>query len=360
MFCVKTLETDFRVWNISFDHKGVYHMKYRTYARFAALALSLTLLTACGPKEENDAQSNPDGSISSSQGSASIPEQSQPDLSLPESSQPDASQPDASLPDKNQEDSENPPVEEPVAKKSLSLNSSDFSLFKVGAAYQLKAESKPEKGTYTWTSDNEAVAKVSNKGLVTAVAPGNATITVTDSKTGLTASCIVRCKFEADKPASGGSASSGSGSSSSGGNSSSGSGSVSTPNSGSVDLSAFYSTVTSNHQFGMLSLADANMIKDVYPGLSDVKTNQCLPYINMMTMNSGEIALVEVASSGDVDTVKGVFQDRIDAQVAGGAFYPSAIETWQNNSRVVSKGNYVMMVVHEDCDAIVNEFNALF
>ena len=80
----------------------------------------------------------------------------------------------------------------------------------------------------------------------------------------------------------------------------------------------------------------------------------------MMTMNSGEIALVEVADSGDVDTVKGVFQDRIDAQVAGGAYYPSAIEAWQNNSRVVSNGSYVMMVVHEDCDAIVNEFNALF
>lgn len=334
-------------------------MKYRTYARFVALALSLTLLTACGPKGESGSQSNTDGSVSSSQGSASTPDQSQPDLSLPDSSQPDASQPDASLPDKDQEDSSKPPVEEPTVKESLSLNSSGFSLFKAGAAYQLKAKSKPEKGTYTWTSDNEVVATVSNKGLVTAVAPGTATITVTDSKTGLSASCIVRCKFEADKPASGG-GSSGSGSSSIGGSSSSGSGSSSTPDSSSVDLSAFYSTVTTNHQFGMLTLADATMIKDVYPGLSDIKTNQCLPYINMMTMNSGEIALVEVADSGDVDTVKGVFQDRIDAQVAGGAYYPSAIEAWQNNSRVVSNGSYVMMVVHEDCDAIVNEFNALF
>ena len=323
-------------------------MKYRTYTRLLALALSLTLLTACGPKEESGSQSNPDGSVSSSQGSVSTPDASQPDLSLPESSQPDASQPDASQPDKDQGDSSKPHVEEPAAKKSLSLNSSDFSLFKAGAAYQLKAESKPDKGTYTWTSDNEAVATVSNKGLVTAVAPGTATVTVTDSKT-----CIVRCKFEADKPASGG------GSSSSGGSSASGSGSASTPDS-SVDLSAFYSTVTTNHQFGMLSLADATMIKDVYPGLSDIKTNQCLPYINMMTMNSGEIALVEVADSSDVDTVKGIFQDRIDAQVAGGAWYPSAIEAWQNNSRVVSNGSYVMMVVHEDCDAIVNEFNALF
>ena len=162
-------------------------MKYRTYTRLLALALSLTLLTACGPKGESGSQSNPDGSVSSSQGSVSTPDASQPDLSLPESSQPDASQPDASQPNKDQGDSSKPQVEEPAVKKSLSLNSSDFSLFKAGAAYQLKAESKPEKGTYTWTSDNEAVATVSNKGLVTAVAPGTATVTVTDSKTGLSA-----------------------------------------------------------------------------------------------------------------------------------------------------------------------------
>ena len=122
-------------------------MKYRTYTRLLALALSLTLLTACGPKGESGSQSNPDGSVSSSQGSVSTPDASQPDLSLPESSQPDASQPDASQPNKDQGDSSKPQVEEPAVKKSLSLNSSDFSLFKAGAAYQLKAESKPEKGT---------------------------------------------------------------------------------------------------------------------------------------------------------------------------------------------------------------------
>ena len=58
-------------------------MKYRTYTRLLALALSLTLLTACGPKEESGSQSNPDGSVSSSQGSVSTPDASQPDLSLP-------------------------------------------------------------------------------------------------------------------------------------------------------------------------------------------------------------------------------------------------------------------------------------
>ena len=43
-----------------------------------------------------------------------------------------------------------------------------------------------------------------------------------------------------------------------------------------------------------------------------------------------------------------------------GAWYPGPTEQWKNNSRVVSNGNYVMMVVHENCDAIVDAFNALF
>ena len=49
-----------------------------------------------------------------------------------------------------------------------------------------------------------------------------------------------------------------------------------------------------------------------------------------------------------------------DGNGPGGAQYPMAMDQWENNSRVVSNGNYVMMIVHENCDDIVSEFNALF
>ena len=106
--------------------------------------------------------------------------------------------------------------------------------------------------------------------------------------------------------------------------------------------------------------ADAELAANVYPGLFDIASEQCLPYINMMTMNTSEIVLVQVTNSSDVDKVKSILQSRIDAQVEGGAWYPSAIDAWQNNSRIVSNGNYIMMVVHESCDSIVSDFNALF
>ena len=85
----------------------------------------------------------------------------------------------------------------------------------------------------------------------------------------------------------------------------------------------------------------------------------------MITMNNGEFGLVQVKNSSDVAAVKAVFQARIDYMVGdgngpGGAYYPAAMTQWEENSRVVSNGNYVMMVVHENCDEIVSQFNALF
>ncbi len=134
---------------------------------------------------------------------------------------------------------------------------------------------------------------------------------------------------------------------------------------GKVDLAAFYSSVTSQYEFGFLELASAELMDGFYPGLSAIAAEQRLVYITQMSMNNGEFGLVQVKNSADVAAVKAVFQARIDYMVGdgngpGGAWYPGPTEQWQNNSRVVSNGNYVMMVVHENCDDIVAAFNALF
>ena len=66
-----------------------------------------------------------------------------------------------------------------------------------------------------------------------------------------------------------------------------------------------------------------------------------------------------------MEAVKAIFQARIDYMTGAdggmpGAWYPGPTEMWLNSSRIVSNGNYVMLVVNESCDAIVNDFNALF
>ena len=327
-------------------------MKRRTYALLLALALSASLLTSCaGGSGSDSSSSQSNGGVSSSQ----TEDQSEPDASTPDTSLPDGSTSQQPAPDgsTSQEASGDAVTDEPQAEASLSLDTNDFTLFSAGSSHTLKATVQPSGQKVTFTSGNEEVATVDQNGKVTAVAPGTAKITVTAGD--LTATCIVRCRWEDSKPSNGGS-------SSSGGNS----GSSSTPETpeapapAQVDLSAFYTTESGKYEFGMVTLADAELAANVYPGLFDIATEQCLPYINMMTMNTSEIVLVQVTNSSDVDKVKSILQSRIDAQVEGGAWYPSAIDAWQNNSRIVSNGNYIMMVVHESCDSIVSDFNALF
>ena len=315
-------------------------MKRRTYALLLALALSASLLTSCaGGSGSDSSSSQSNGSVSSSQ----TEDQSKPDASTPDSSLPDGST--------SQEAPGDAVTDEPQAEASLSLDTNDFTLFSAGSSHTLKATVQPSGQKVTFTSGNEKVATVDQNGKVTAVAPGTAKITVTAGD--LTATCIVRCRWEESKPSTGG------GSSSSSGNSGSSS-TPETPAPAQVDLSAFYTTESGKYEFGMITLADAELAANVYPGLFDIASEQCLPYINMMTMNTSEIVLVQVTNSSDVDKVKSILQSRIDAQVEGGAWYPSAIDAWQNNSRIVSNGNYIMMVVHESCDSIVSDFNALF
>ena len=330
-------------------------MKRRTYALLLALALSASLLTSCaGGSGSDSSSSQSNGGVSSSQ----TADQSEPDASTPDSSLPDGSASRQPAPDgsTSQEAPGDAVTDEPQAEASLSLDTNDFTLFSAGSSHTLKATVQPSSQKVTFTSGNEKVATVDQNGKVTAVAPGTAKITVTAGD--LTAACIVRCRWE-ETPAGGDSSSSAGGSSSSAGNSSSSS-TPEAPAPAQVDLSAFYTTESGKYEFGMVTLADAELAANVYPGLFDIATEQCLPYINMMTMNTSEIVLVQVTNSSDVDKVKSILQSRIDAQVEGGAWYPSAIDAWQNNSRIVSNGNYIMMVVHESCDSIVSDFNALF
>lgn len=63
---------------------------------------------------------------------------------------------------------------------------SDYDSTTAPVTGQLTATLKEIEGTVTWTSDNEEVAKVSNTGLVTAIAAGTAKITASVTQEGVT------------------------------------------------------------------------------------------------------------------------------------------------------------------------------
>lgn len=133
-----------------------------------------------------------------------------------------------------------------------------------------------------------------------------------------------------------------------------------------VDLAAFYESVAGSVENWPAMMAMGQESVDAfYPGLSDISTKQCSIYMAMISANVGEITLVQVENADDVQAVKDIFQARIDYQVGdesnpGGAWYPATIEGWKNNSRIVSNGNYVMLVAVDGADSVVESFNALF
>lgn len=133
----------------------------------------------------------------------------------------------------------------------------------------------------------------------------------------------------------------------------------------SIDLKEFYNTLYQGDDAPAMDELPEDMLEDTYPGLTAVERRQTVVYAAMISAVAAEVAMVEVANADDAETVKDIFQARIDYMVGdgngpGGAWYPETMEEWENNSRVVSSGNYVMMIVGDNCDSVVSDFEALF
>ena len=321
----------------------------RLTAMGLTLALSLTLLSACGKANPPSQSAAPDSSVSAPD--ASAPDVSRPDASAPEAGpQPPAapeenpSQPDASAPQEPADSGE------PDAAAEITLNKTDFTLFRAGDSYRLRYTRQPDcDGIPVWTSSDESVASVGADGTVTAVGPGTALVTA--ECCGAKDSCTVRCKFTQDVPASG-----------------------ETPpqpetppaSDSAPDLAAFYQEISAAHDLRAMMEADETALENFFAGLSEISlTQSCVYLCSMMPAPMGDVALVQVADEKDVDAVKAIFQARIDYMVGdgegpGGAWYPGPTEMWRNNSRIVSNGSCVMLIAGEMCDQVAEAFNALF
>lgn len=312
-------------------------MKKRLLALLAALTLALAL-TACGGETNTEEPNEPPQQVQDGE-TEQTPSQPVDDAQADDQEtegETDGQETEEDAPQTPEE----PAQDQPAAETGMELSRTDFTLSSAGSKYQLKATGAPDKCTFV--SSDPKVATVAEDGTITAVAPGTAIVTVTSGTESRT--CIVRCNWKAqekpeEKPAEK---------------------PEEKPADTSVDLKAFYDATIAAHTFQTLQEFTGDVLETYYPGMGDIDTKQCLVMGTMMSMNNGEFCLVEVANSADVDTVKGIFQSRIDYMAETGAWYPGPTELWTNSSRVVSNGNYVMMVVHEDCDTIVEEFNALF
>ena len=133
-----------------------------------------------------------------------------------------------------------------------------------------------------------------------------------------------------------------------------------------VDLQMFYDDlIFDDPDFNATAELFGEYLDVYYPGLSAIPVRQLVVYQPLMSAVVCEIALVEVEDNADVMAVIELLQARVAAQVGtedepGGAWYPASIESWQNNSRIVSHGRYIMLIAYDKCDDVVAAFDALF
>lgn len=105
---------------------------------------------------------------------------------------------------------------------------------------------------------------------------------------------------------------------------------------------------------------DASYVDAFFPGLNDIELKQSVLQMATISATAFELDLVECADESDVETVKTIFQTRIDNQINGGAFYPETTAAWEK-AEVLVNGNIVALIVagEHQSDA-VDTFNALF
>ena len=228
-------------------------------------------------------------------------------------------------------------------KSGIALDKAEHTFTAAGETVTLTADTKAD--SIVWTSSDESVATVDANGVVTAVAPGTATITATAGE--VSATCTVKCDWV--NP---------------------------------VDLDELYNALYAelypldadgyptgphaedlmnpNPEYGMTEEDIAMQVEMYYPGLTAIEANQMHVFIPGMSFSAYEVVLIELVNEADIETVKTILQTRIDAQAAGGAWYPEAVEGWTNNARIVTNGNYIMLAVGADCDKFVDAFNAQF
>lgn len=129
--------------------------------------------------------------------------------------------------------------------------------------------------------------------------------------------------------------------------------------SGSVDLGAFYTTLTSTYEFASLTDMDSTLLDNYYPGLTAVSTLQLIAKMPMITATANEIVLIQCENADDVATVQAILEARKQSQADGGAWYPESVALW-GSAEICVSGNYLMLVAHQNASDIADSFYALF
>ena len=133
------------------------------------------------------------------------------------------------------------------------------------------------------------------------------------------------------------------------------------PQTQSVDLKqvAADAVAALGDEYPMLLVEDTAELESLYPGLTAVETKQLVAYQPPVSGFGCELVMVEVANAADAETVRAIFQQRVDS-IANDAAYPENAPAWKNNSAVTVNGNYVVLGVLPEGTGLPAAFKAEF
>lgn len=116
---------------------------------------------------------------------------------------------------------------------------------------------------------------------------------------------------------------------------------------------------TLGDEMPLFPVEDAAELEGLYPGLTAVETKQIVAYQPPVSGFGCELVMVEVASAADVETVRGILQQRVDS-MANDTTYPEEAGMWKNNATVSVNGNYVVLEVLPEGCTVPDAFLAKF
>ena len=129
-----------------------------------------------------------------------------------------------------------------------------------------------------------------------------------------------------------------------------------------VDLQTYWDTLQETYQWneGYMVDIEGDMLESYYPGLSDIRTEQFVAKMPMMSSVVNEMVFMQCETEDEADQAAAILQDRIDVQAGGGAWYPESMEAWSRGI-VIQQGTYVAMIASAGFQsAWADDFNALF
>ncbi len=133
----------------------------------------------------------------------------------------------------------------------------------------------------------------------------------------------------------------------------------------SVDLRAAYDAAIKQVQDELgddapvlLEETSADVLESIYPGIGKIEMKQAVYFLSV-TMTSCEVSMVEVANASDAETVRQIFQSRVDG-MANDTEYVYEAAMWKNNATITVNGNYVVLEVLPDGCTVPDAFLAKF